>query len=97
MHAFRPIKKISIIIFLSFFTNCILNPFRNSNIDLKNDIFVLSYWGNIYGYDWETFSLSSESDIGPHGRKILFSSDGKYIFTSTYCAFDSGSTVPALL
>lgn len=52
--------------------------------NLSNDIFVITYKGNVYGYDWETLSLNSELNIGPDPRNIIFSDDGKIIIVSSH-------------
>jgi len=83
MQKIKITKNLLAVIYFSFIINCLLNPSGNGNIDLNNDIYVMTYRGNVYGYNWETLSLSSESIIGPHSRKILFSSDGKNVFIST--------------
>ena len=64
---------------------CNKNPLGDGTTKKSsNDIFVITYGGNVYGYDWETLSLSSELNIGPNPGNIIYSNDGKKIFISSF-------------
>ncbi|MCD6335816.1 MAG: YncE family protein [Candidatus Latescibacteria bacterium] len=66
---------------------CNKNPLGDGTTKkASNDIFIITCHGNVYGYDWETLSLSSELNIGRNPGNIIYSNDGRNIFISSFSA-----------
>ena len=95
MQQIRTIIRLSMLSFLLFALSFSENLFGdNNNKSISNDIYVITYKGNVYGYDWETLSLNSEINIGPDPRNIIFSNDGQIIFISS-CSSNTISIIDA--